>query len=64
MPSKSTSNLLDLVFSASPEESEALWRARTAYPITDEQYLRFLLAAVKDHPPTREIPEFHEPFVL
>ncbi len=64
MRSKDSADLLDLDIPTSEEESAALWRARTERPLTDEQYFRFVTYWSKHDPARREIPEFHEPFVL
>jgi hypothetical protein len=47
-----------------PEDVEALARVRSLDYLGPVEYLRFLIAFSALHPPTREIPPRHEPFVL
>lgn len=48
-----------------PEDSATLAQVRDQYNVMDpHEYLAFLLQFSKSHPPTREIPPFHEPFKL
>ena len=42
----------------------ALERARQLNAMDPYEYLRFHLLFAREHPPTREIPPFHEPFEL
>jgi hypothetical protein len=49
----------------SPEENEALWRIRRLNAMDPHEYLRFLLAATKDMPASRQTPPADtEPFEL
>ena len=47
-----------------PEDVAALTRARSLDYLEPVEYLRFLIAFAELHPPGREIPSRHEPFVL
>lgn len=47
-----------------PEDVEALERVRAHDVLGPVEYLEFLKAFAARHPPTREIPEGHEPFKL
>lgn len=47
-----------------PEDVLALHRVRSLDSLDPVEYLRLLLAFADLHPPTREIPPRHEPFVL
>jgi hypothetical protein len=51
-------------FVTTPEDVAALDRVRSLNYLEPVEYLRFLLAFADLHPPTREIPPRHEPFVL
>jgi len=46
------------------EDVAMLHRVRSLDSLDPVEYLRFLLAFTDLHPPTREIPPRHEPFVL
>ena len=46
------------------EDVEALLRVRSYDRLDPMAYLAFLLEFAPQHPPTREIPPLHEPFVL
>lgn len=46
------------------EDVVALSLVRSLDHLGPAEYLRFLLAFAASHPPTREIPPRHEPFVL
>ncbi len=46
------------------EDNAALLRVRSLDSLSPDEYLRFLLAFTEQHPPTRELPSRHEPFVL
>jgi hypothetical protein len=63
MPSNAPAEI-DLVFSATAEETEWLNRVRELDCMDSHQYLAFLLEFAPMHPPGREIPPFHEPFKL
>jgi hypothetical protein len=51
-------------FVTTPQDAEMLERIRAHDALDSFEYLRFLLAFTDAHPPTREIPERHEPFQL
>ena len=47
-----------------PLDAQKLLEVRQLDRLNPQQYLEFLLAFIDRHPPTREIPPRHEPFVL
>lgn len=51
-------------FVTTAEDVAMLHRVRSLDSLDPVEYLRFLLAFTDLHPPTREIPPRHEPFVL
>lgn len=51
-------------FPATSDDIAALERVKKFDHLDPQQYLEFLLLFTKQHPPTREIPERHEPFEL
>ena len=57
-------DLLELDLQLTPEDNEKLWRVRELNRMDSHQYLAFLLAFTKDHPPSRETSEGWEPFKL
>ena len=64
MPSKEPVEPIDIP-EASPDEREALARARELNPMSSDEFLQFLLAFSRQHPPSRETnsPD-DEPFSL
>ena len=47
-----------------PADVVALERARTLNTMDPYEFLQFHLLFASRHPPTRDIPPFHEPFTL
>ncbi len=58
--------MLDLERDVTTTEADvaALEQVRQFNTMDPYEYLRFHLLFAPQHPPTREIPPFHEPFVL
>lgn len=66
MPSRNKADLEDFLAGtvSTQEDSEALHRVRALDTLDPVSYLQFLVTFSELHPPTREIPPRHEPFVL
>ena len=66
MQSKRTPDLEDFLAGmvTTPEDNAALEQVRSLDHLGPGEYLRFLMAFTERHPPTRQIPLRHEPFVL
>lgn len=66
MPSNERIDLSDFLarFNVTEEDVMALERVRSLDRLSPAEYLEFLERFAAAHPPTRDIPGRHEPFVL